>query len=418
VPSMVASVAVVGAGIVGVACALELQRRGRSVTLLDRGEPGGEASYGNSGLLARSSLVPFNHPGIWSSLPKLLENQSTRFRYDPAFLLRNPAWVARFLASARPAAFEATKAALDSLIVLSIAEHKRLLAEAGIAHRLRTTGWLFLYRSATSFASGRIARVAYHQFGVATQLLDRAALRELEPGLTGVFDRALWIRDAASVDNPGAVVQAYAKLLVDRGGTLLKRKVADLRRRPSGWAVLDAAGGHIDADEVVLALGAWSKGFLAKMGIAVPMAFERGYHMHFAPAPQVALQRPIYDVDGGYVLTPMERGLRLTTGIELADLDAPKNLEQLRSAETAAREAFPLGERLDGEAWMGARPTLPDSRPMIGPCAGHPGLWLAFGHQHIGFSTGPGTAALLGDLIAGATPRINPYAFRPGRFMV
>jgi D-amino-acid dehydrogenase len=147
------------------------------------------------------------------------------------------------------------------------------------------------------------------------------------------------------------------------------------------------------------------------------MAFERGYHMHYSGREGAGLSRPVHDTGGGYVLSPMARGLRLTTGVELDDCDAPARPEQLDLAEARAREAFPLDRRLDPEAWLGRRPTLPDSRPMIGQAPRHPGLWLALGHQHIGFSTAPGTARILGELMCEEGGAARHAAFRPGRYL-
>ncbi len=411
------SVVVIGAGIVGVACALELQRRGARVTLIDRKEPGQETSYGNAGVLPPSSLMPFNNPGLWRALPKLMRNRSAEVRYDPKFLARRLGWTLGFLASARRAVFDKTTVALDGLIRLSMAEHRRLLAEAGVLGRLRENGWMFLYRSAEGFAASRFLRRTLDDFGVVAQVLDAQGLAELEPGLTPVFSHALWIKGAASVDSPGRVVQAYADLFAARGGTIQRREVKRLARDGNGgWLMRDATGGETEAPQVVVALGPWAMDLLADLGISVPLAFERGYHMHYRPPATETLRRPVYDVSGGYVLTPMVDGLRLTTGVELADRDAAPNLAQLDMAEKSAREAFALGERLDATAWMGRRPTLPDSRPMIGQASGHAGLWFAFGHQHIGFCTGPGSAALLGALMFGEPAPIDPQPFAPQRF--
>ena len=156
-----------------------------------------------------------------------------------------------------------------------------------------------------------------------------------------------------------------------------------------------------------------------ELGVDIPMGFERGYHMHYAAGSAAsALQRPIYDTAGGYVLSPMEQGLRLSTGVELNRCDAPMKPVQLDAAEAAARQALPLGERLQHPLWMGRRPTLPDSRPIIDQMPGRPGLWLAFGHQHIGFSTGPGTAALLAAMMLGdAQTPLDPHPFRASRFL-
>jgi len=402
---------------VGVACALELQRRGLSVTLVDRIAPGTQASYGNAGVLARSSLMPFNHPGLWASLPKLLKNRSTQFRYSPAFLLRKAVWSLNFLASSRRSVFEETKTALDSLIVLSTPEHRRLLAEAAASHRLRDNGWIFLYRNRSSFDAAQLSRDAYAQFGIATQELNPGDLSELEPSLARIFERGLWIKDALSVDSPGEVVRAYTELFLQSGGKLVQRKIIKLKQTSSGWSAMDDVGGELEAERVVVALGAWSPDLLSTVGLRVPMAFERGYHMHYGRNVGVNLNRPVYDVGGGYVLSPMDKGLRLTTGVELTHRDASRNTTQLQLAERLAREAFPLGDRLEEDAWMGSRPTLPDSRPVIGEAPRRPGLWLAFGHQHIGFSTGPGTALALGAMMFGERTPIDVKPFRPERFL-
>lgn len=415
------SALVVGAGIVGVSVALALQQRSWRVQLIDRETPGTQTSYGNAGVLTRSSLLPFNHPGLWAGLPTLLQNRSTSFRYRPAYLARNAGWALGFLASARPGVFEQTLQALDGLIGLSMAEHERLLAEAGALHRLRRNGWLMLYRSAPAWAAGALARATCQRFGVQTEVLDAAALQALEPALAPIFSRALWVQDAWSVDSPGAVVQAYAALFAARGGQILRSDVAALARQGECWCAADRQGRRFTARHAVLALGPWSKTFLQHLGLSVPLGFERGYHMHYGPAPGApsgpVLQRPIVDTGGGYVLSPMAQGLRLSTGVELADLDAPPDLSQLNLAEQAARQALSLGPRLDQQPWLGRRPTLPDSRPAIGPAPGRPGLWLAFGHQHIGLNTGPGSAQLLAAMMTGEPPPLPAAPFDPARFV-
>jgi len=222
------TVAVVGAGIVGVCCALELRRRGIRVSLIDRALRGQETSYGNAGVLTRSSLVPLNNPGLWGALPTLLSNRSVQLRCDAVVLVRNARWALEFLARANRWAFAATASALDELIRLSITQHRRLLLEAGIANRLRDSGWLFLYRNAQAYEMARLAQETFNEFGVATQTLDGPELAELEPGLKPIFERALWIKDAASVDDPGHVVASYVQLFSARGGTVERREITTL----------------------------------------------------------------------------------------------------------------------------------------------------------------------------------------------
>ncbi|CAB3825662.1 D-amino acid dehydrogenase 1 [Achromobacter animicus] len=411
-------VIVLGAGIVGVCCALELQRRGMSVTLVDRQAPGMETSMGNAGVLARSSLMPFNHPGLWGQLPRLLKNDTVQFRYRWPYLASNLGWAARFMMSARPSVFQETARALDGLIRLSAPEHLKLLDESGARHRLRDTGWIFLYRTAAAWNAGALARRTFAQYVVPTRELNPAELAEVEPALSPIFHRALWIQGSYSVDDPHEVVAAYACLFQREGGTFKRMDAAAIRRDANGWAVQGtSASESVSADRLVVALGPWSKALLKTTGIDLPMAFERGYHMHYNGRDGVRVTRPVYDTGGGYVLSPMARGLRLSTGVELNACEAPARPEQLDLAEQRAREAFPLGDRLDAAAWLGRRPTLPDSRPMIGEAPRHPGLWLALGHQHIGFSTAPGTAKVLAELMLDGAAASRHAAFRPGRFI-
>jgi D-amino-acid dehydrogenase len=412
---------VLGAGIVGVACALELQRLGFVVTLVDKALPGSETSYGNGGVIARSSLIPLNNPTLLRSLPKLLRNTQPQLRYNPWFIAQNFAWARRFLKSTQQGIFEQTLTALDELIRLSSSEHQRLMVQAGIKHRLRDTGWMFLYRTEEAFSASAFSRSIYERFNVKTQVLDQHDLRSLEPHLAEVFPKTLWIRDAFSVDSPSETALAYAKLFADRGGVLLRGNIRSLNRHANGqWQVhLDASAGgasHI-SEHVVVALGPWSKAFLATLNFEIPMAFERGYHQHFHAESGAQLNRPVYDTAKGYILTPMEQGIRLTTGVELTNHLAPSNLAQLQLGVQAAKEIFPLGAVTKDPVWRGARPTLPDSRPMIGELPGAKNLWAAFGHQHIGFSTSTGTAALLGSLMRGPALPIDAGPFRPQRFL-
>ncbi len=410
-------VTVVGAGMVGVSCALALQQKGLAVTLVDRLPPGSETSHGNAGVLTPSSLIPFNNPALWRQLPALLRGKNPGFRYKLPYLVGQMAWAARFLAHARAPHFEKTVAALDALIGHSRGIHDNWLQQAGIRHRLREDGWIFLYRNEAAWQSGAWARDIYKKYGVAFEALDFADLKSMEPALQPIFPKGVWFPGAGSVDDPAEVVRAYTCLFADRGGVWQQSEVTGLRPSPAGgWTVQGATGPLFDSDRVVLALGPFSRAFLAQQGLMkLPMAFERGTHIHYAPGP-VALRRPVYDTAGGYVLSPMARGWRLTTGVELNALQAPTSSGPLIQAEIRAREALNMGEALDTQIWQGSRPTLPDSRPMIGACPGHSGLWLALGHQHIGFSTGPGTGALLADLMLGHTPVLDPEPFRPDRF--
>ena len=408
-------IAVIGAGIVGVSVALELQRRGAEVTVFDRRAPGQETSFGNAGVIARSSLMPLNNPGLWRMLPRLVSNRTTGFRYHPSYLLRNLDWARGFLTSAGQRRTDQTVAAMDGLIKLSAARHRVWLAESGDLDLMSERGWMFLYRSGASFKASERVRGYLDQYDVDHAVLSGSDLCDEMPALNPIFEKALWIKDTFSVNDPQKLVESYAKLFISAGGKIERVEVSEPKPTHQGWII--AQNGHEVFDNVVLSAGPWSRKLLEKMGYRVPMVMERGYHMHFrqGDGQNSSLSRPICDVDGSYVLSPMTQGLRLSTGVELADLESPVSLAQINAAERAAREAIPMGDRLQDAPWMGARPTLPDSRPAIGSLPDAPGLYAAFGHQHVGLSTGTGTAILLADLIAGEAPSLDASAFDPAR---
>ncbi len=230
-----------------------------------------------------------------------------------------------------------------------------------------------------------------------------------------VYKVGLLHTETASVDSPGAVVKAYARMFAGCGGEIRQSEIKSLRPEGDGWCVT-LRDGALSARHVVVALGPWSKDLLQPLGYRVPMAFERGYHQEFEPNPARALSRPIHDADGSFVMTPMEQGIRVTSGVELTARDAPSSLAQLDAVVPLARGVVGFGDPV-GEPWRGARPTLPDSLPMIGPAPRHPGLWLAFGHQHIGFTTGPATGAAIAAMIGGTPPSFDAAPFLPGRYL-
>jgi len=219
----------------------------------------------------------------------------------------------------------------------------------------------------------------------------------------------------ASVDSPGAVVKAYARMFAAGGGEIRQSDIKAIEADGEGWRVV-LADGAIKARHVVVALGPWSPDLLRPLGYRVPMAFERGYHREFKPNPARSLRRPIHDAEGSFLMTPMEQGIRVTSGVELTDRDAPSSFAQLDQVIPLARGVVEFGEPV-GEIWRGARPTLPDCLPMIGPAPRHSGLWLAFGNQHIGFTTGPATGAAIAAMISGAVPSFDVSPFSPSRYL-
>jgi D-amino-acid dehydrogenase len=407
-------VVVLGAGIVGVSSAYAARQRGLSVVLVDRREPGSETSYGNAGILSSGSISPLNNPSLWNALPKYLSNQHAALRWNPAWAIRNVDWVARFLANATASRLRPRATALHGLIGASLKLHRQWIVQAGAAQRIRETGWLKAWRSDAE-AAAKAEQALLTEYGIQSQLLDRQAMSALEPDILPVYKVGLLHTQTASVDSPGAVVKAYARMFAGVGGEILQSEIKAIGPDADGWRVA-LADGAIKARHVVVALGPWSGDLLRPLGYRVPMAFERGYHREFKPNPARSLQRPIHDAQGSFLMTPMEQGIRVTSGVELTDRDAPSSFAQLDQVIPLARGVVEFGEAV-GEPWRGARPTLPDSLPMIGAAPRHPGLWLAFGNQHIGFTTGPATGAAIAAMIGGDAPSYDVRPFSPGRYL-
>jgi len=298
----------------------------------------------------------------------------------------------------------------------AVHEHANLLAEAGAERYLHRTGWLKIYRSDASFAESVHERAVADQFGIASRVLDPESACTLEPSLAPVFRHAALWEGAVSISNPLAVTRAYAARFVALGGVVLNGDARSLHRAGGRWRI-DTAEGPVDAGDAVVALGPWSIDLLAPFGISLPLAVKRGYHRHFRPRNNAALTRPVLDADNGYCLAPMEAGIRITTGVEFADRDAPPTPDQLARLLPAARALFPLGEPVEATPWMGSRPCLPDQRPVIGRAPGQSGLWLAFGHAHWGLTLGAVTGHLVADLITKTAPFCDPAPFAAERFM-
>jgi D-amino-acid dehydrogenase len=303
-----------------------------------------------------------------------------------------------------------------SLIQLSLQTHGPMIEAAGAEHLVRKQGWLELYRTAEKLTARlKEAEEARRLYGVQFEQLDRAALEAKEPSLNDAIIGAIHWLDPWTVADPGALVAAYAESFNNEGGRIVQADIASVQQVGARWHV-NTSTETLEADDVVVALGPWAGSWLKELGYHFPTFVKRGYHMHYAPQAAAKLNYWVMDAEVGYLLAPMNAGIRLTTGAELDLLDAPADVNQLGAAEKVARSVFPLGERRDEAPWKGARPCLPDMKPVIGPAPRHPGLWLAFGHGHQGFTLGPATGQLMADMMEGESTAIDMAPFRADRF--
>jgi D-amino-acid dehydrogenase len=411
-----ADVAVLGAGMVGVSAALHLQRRGRSVVLIDRRGPGEETSYGNAGIIQREGVVPYPFPRDIRLLARYAFNLLPEANLHYSALPAIAPWLYRYWRASTPEGIAQTARGLKPLVERCIVEHEALMEPAGLLGLVRRTGYMRIYRSPETLdAAFAKQQMEGERYGVNYRTLDAAEVAGLEPHLKSGLAGGMLMPDPVSVSDPGALVKGYAGLLAEGGGRVVEADVRMIAQSAGGWTVTTSAG-PIEAREVVLALGPWSGDLFRPLGYRFPLGFKRGYHQHFKPVGNATLNRPILDAEVGYVMAPMSRGIRLSTGAEFALRDAPPTPVQLTRVTPRAREVFPLGEAVDARPWLGRRPCMPDMLPVIGRAPRHPGLWFDFGHHHLGFTLGPVSGRLLAEMMTGAEPFIDAAPYAAERF--
>jgi len=409
-------IVVLGAGIVGICVALHLQKRGRAVALVDRRGAAEETSFGNAGLIQREGVVPYGFPHDFGALLRYGMNRTIDAYYHPSALPKLAPFLWQYWRHSRPARHAEVARRYAKLIEHCVSEHEALVAEAGAQDLIERGGWMKIFRTARErdlrFAEAERWR---RDFGVEHRQLDARMLQEAEPYLAPVLAGALhWTQPIRTLD-PQGLGQAYVRRFEQLGGTFLQGNAATLEENGTGWRMRSAQG-PLEAGAAVVALGPWADVLTRALGYELPLAVKRGYHMHYRAAGEAKLNHPVLDVERGYFMGPVRRGIRLTTGAEFALRDAIRTPVQLGRAEPIARDLFPLAERLDNEPWMGARPCTPDMLPVIGPGPLHRNLWFAFGHAHHGLTLGAVTGRLVAEMVCGETPFVDPAPYAAARF--
>ncbi len=408
------SILVLGAGMVGTCTALHVQQRGFEVTLVDRRAPGLETSFGNAGLIQREAVEPYAFPREAGFVLNAALGRGAEVNWHLRGLWQMARPLLRYWRHSQPQSHACDTEAYSRLIGHATDEHAPLLAAAGAGDLVAREGFRFVFRTPQALHDAvQRARALEDQFGVRHHAEDSAALTRAEPALRQSLAGAVHWLDPWAVRDPGALVQRYAALFVARGGRVLTGNAHTLQATGAGWSVLTHEG-RIEAEQAVLALGPWTDGIVRALGYRFPLFIKRGYHQHYPAAPTV--HQPMLDAERGYVLAPMQRGLRLTTGAEFAPIDAPPTPVQLGKAEALARDLVDLGDPLPEPPWLGARPCTADMLPVMGPAPRHPGLWFNFGHAHQGFTLGPVAGRLLAEMIEGGRTWIDPAPYAPARF--
>jgi D-amino-acid dehydrogenase len=409
-------VLVIGAGIVGLCVAWHLARGGAEVTVLDRDGPGEGASSGNAGAISAGSVAPLAMPGVLRQVPGMLLDRKGALHIPARAWPAALPWLWRFVLSAEPGRVQAIAEALGVLLHGAEERHREILAAEGALDLLREEGQLYLYRDEAQRQKDEAAWALRRAHGLVMQELDRAGIEALEPGIAPAYTRGVFLPHQGHSLNPLRQARVVARGVERLGGRLLRGAASALTvegRRVTGAMT---GAGALEADHVVVAAGAWSARLLAPLGLRVPLESQRGYHL-MLPEPGVMPRRVLVPADRKVFITPMEEGLRVAGTVEFGGTEAPPNPARAALLLGDLAQVYPQA-RLDGAKphWMGHRPCLPDSLPVLGPVKGWEGLWCAFGHGHLGLTGSAPSGALLAAAMLGPRPNADLSAFGVERF--
>jgi D-amino-acid dehydrogenase len=416
------SVIVVGAGIIGISTALNLQRLGHQVTVFDPRGPAGGASFGNGGAMAASGIIPLNTPGIIGRGLKMLADPKQplfiKWRYLPKIM----PWLLKFASYATPAQTERTAMALASLVMTSHSEHAALSRGTPAERYLKQTDYAFLYPSEAAYQGDAYAYALKRKAGIKWHTVEGSSLRSYDPaleqsdGFCVVYDDA----DHAVLTDPGKYVEGLASGFEALGGRVVKAAVDDIQIKTdesgdSKAAGVMAGGTFHGCDQLLLAAGAWSKSLALKLGLNLPLETERGYHLELWE-PNVEMKRSILVSQGKFVVTPMEGRLRCAGIDEFGGLEAGPSPHGPELLEYWVKRTMPALNWKRTSNWLGFRPTLPDSLPLIGPAPKIANAYLSFGHHHLGMTAGPKTGRLLASMMSGAAMNEDMTPFSPSKW--
>ncbi|MEZ5811928.1 MAG: FAD-binding oxidoreductase [Rhizobiaceae bacterium] len=408
-------VAVVGAGIVGVSIAFELQRNGFQVVLIDRDRPGMGASYGNMASVAVTEFLPSSRPSVWSKMPFWLIDPNGPVSFRAGYMPKLMPWLARFIMAGLPSRVRQIEAAGAVLCKRVHGDLLALLKSVGLMDVLSREGCLSLYANDAEFDADRDHIDVLERYGLAHEVLDCEAARDLEPALSPAFSKVVLFPENLSIRDPFELVTALCERFEAAGGRVLRGEVVDFTRTSADWTIQFSDGRAISTAQFVISAGAYSGRLSAKLGEPIPLETERGYHTQLS-TPGVELRHSLIWPARAFMVTPTAGGLRIGGTVEMAGLDAAPNFRRAKVLVRHAEDALPGLQTDQATEWMGHRPALPDTLPIIGSSEKNPGVFYATGHGHLGLTYAATTARLIADLVCGRVPPIDMAPYRVNRF--
>ncbi|HWA48410.1 MAG TPA: FAD-binding oxidoreductase [Dongiaceae bacterium] len=409
------NVVVIGAGIVGCSAALWLQRDGHRVTIIDKTGPGEGASKGNASVIATESCLPVAYPGILWDVPKYLSDPLGPLAIRWSYLPKLAPWLWRFVRASGEANVEQVSIALRTLLVEALAAHKELAAAAGCRDIIQETGWLGVYESEAKWKGAQWDFELQRRRGIKVEILNAEEIRQFEPTLQPIYKHAAYFPENSYVLDNFRLVRTLAEDITRNGGKVVKDEIVDFEIGAGGPTAVIGRNGRYPCDAVVVTAGAWSRALSAKLGENVPLETERGYHVTL-PNQTKRPRMPLYSGDYSFAITPLDIGLRFAGTVELGGLDLPPNPGRNEVLIKHGRRMFGELNETDRSDWMGFRPSMPDSKPVIDRGRRFKNTFYAFGHGHIGLTLGPVTGKLIADLVSDRKPGIDLAPFAVDRF--
>jgi glycine/D-amino acid oxidase-like deaminating enzyme len=406
-------VAIIGAGIIGLTTALRLAASGRDVVVVDPNEAGSGASFGNAGAVAAYGCAPIGNPDVLRDLAGLLFNPDSPLAIRPAALPGLLPWLMRFIRQSMPARARHNGRALAGLLQDAVSAWRELAEQAGVSDLFRHEGCLYVYHERMPARNGDWGARLRDELGVRQEWLTSAQVATLEPALAATAG-GLFFPDAAHIVDPPALNRRLAAAAQIHGASFQRARVARLDVQHDGQIRLTGPDFTLDARSVVLAAGAWSRFLARQAGDNIPLDTERGYHIEFA-FDTCPIKRPVSPDELGFYITPMAGRLRVAGTVELGGLSAPPNPDRIALLERGVRKFLPGLGPVQSQ-WLGFRPSLPDSLPVIGRSRRQPSLIYAFGHGHLGMTLAGITSRIVADLLGDRNGGRDLAAFRPDRF--
>lgn len=409
------TIAIIGAGIVGVSTAIWLQRDGHKVILIDGKGIGEGASYGNGGVLASCSIVPVTAPGLLRKAPAMLLDPGQPLFLKWSYLPKLAPWLIKYLGHANAADTKRIAAAMAPLVGDSLGEHQALSAGTGAEGWVKPDDYLFLYRDRAHFEGDAFGWSIRKAHGFRWEELEGSAFKSFDPAFGPEQGFAVRLGDHGRISDPGAYVKALGAHVMASGGRFIEANAEAIIEEGGKVSGVRAGGETIACDAVVLAAGVWSGPLAGQLGLKVPLESERGYHLELWE-PSIMPRSPVMIASGKFVATPMDGRLRLAGIVEFGGLDAPPSKAPLGLLEKNIRAAIPGISWKHKTEWMGHRPAPADSIPVIGESPVMRGAFMGFGHHHVGLTGGPKTGRMIAQMISGRTPNFDMSPYAPSRF--